>query len=1015
MSERENIPAAVSDQATADETRHRLGFLAAAGEVLASSLDVDQTLQDVARLAIRVLGDLCIVDVVEGGVLRRVATAHADTGKAALLEELRRLYPPSADSPQPTGRVLRSGEIELFETVTPAVVKAHTRDDNHRQIILAIGIRSYLSVPLIARGATLGVISFGITETDRTYGPADVALARDLARRAAIAIDNARLYQLAQEELSERRRVEGALRVSESRFRAIFEQSPLSTQILAPDGRTVRVNPAWQALWGSTMKDLGDYNILADPQLEAQGTAALLRCAFAGQPVHLPAIRYNPAEAIPGGSRDADPARWVSAFAYPVKNEAGAVAEVVLVHQDITGTRRSQEELRVSEERLRLALAAGHMNVWEWDLQTGMVQCSANAREFWGIAVGRIAEFTAVIHPDDRATVEQSVAAAIAGHEPYFAEYRIVRPDGELRWVQSRGQVDCDAEHRPMRILGITLDVTGLKSAQETTRLIADAGDMLGASLDYHATLQNLTRLLVPRLADWCAVDLLTESGTLERVAVSHPDPERLEIANEIFARFPPLQSDRHGAWQVIRTGQPEWAAEISDEMLELTAHDAEHAALLRQLRIRSAILVPLMARGATIGVLTLVHAESGRRYTEADVDLAMDLARRAAAAVDNARLYQQLRAEDRRKDEFLATLAHELRNPLAPIRTGLALLRVAPDAEAAERTRQVMERQLGHMVRLIDDLLDLSRVTRGTVQIDREPVDLRIVVGSAIEASRPLLDSEGVQLDVDLPHQPVVVEVDRTRMSQVLSNLLNNAAKFTPRGGRVELVVDDQDTGVQVRVSDTGIGIPQEMLGRIFDMFAQVGETASRSQSGLGIGLTLVRRLVELHGGTVRAESGGEGHGSTFVVALPRPQAWRERMDSPLQPLPDERPTSVRRVLVVDDNEDAAEMLAMLLSVYGHEVRTASGGAAALEIVETFRPHVAFLDIGMPGMSGYELGRRLRADSRFSGMRLVAVTGWGQDEDRRQSMESGFDHHLTKPVDPAEVQTLVVQYPDES
>ena len=993
----------------ADRRVDWLTFLARASQALTSSLDYEQTLQEVARIAVPMLGDLCIVDIFESGRLRRVATNHVLTAKIGLLEELRQRYPPSTESPQPAGRVARSGRPELLAAVTPDVVASHTQAPEHAALIRAIGLRSHLAVPLVARGATVGVLSLGITESDRQYGPEDVALAEDLAGRAAIAVDNARLYRLAQHEVEERRQAENDARISEQRVRAVLEQSPLSTQILAPSGRTIRVNRAWEELWGITLERLGDYNVLEDPQLEAKGIAALLRRAFAGEPVRLPAIRYDPNETIPDRSHHADPARWVRAVAYPVKDAAGTVLEVVLVHEDITEARRADEQLRISEERLRLALTAGRMNVWDWDLTTDVVECSENAREFWGRAIGRAADFLAAIHPDDLPSAHAATAHAVATGA-YRADYRLVQPGSHPRWVHSRGRVDRAADGRPLRMLGVTVDITELKDAEETTRLLADAGETLGASLDYHATLNDLARMVVPRLADWCAVDLLTEADTLERVVVHHPDPSRLALAHDLFARFPPRRSDPYGAWQVIRTQQPEWSEAITDDQLAGAARGPEHLAFLRALDLRSFISVPLMARGASIGVLTLVQAESGRRYEAADVVLAVDLARRAAAAVDNARLYQRLRAEDRRKDEFLATLSHELRNPLAPIRTGLTLLRATTDPDTIERTRQIMDRQLAHMVRLIDDLLDLSRVTRGTVSLNKERIDLWSIVGSALETSRPLLDAAGVQLAVRLPEVPVVLDVDRMRLSQVLSNLLNNAAKFTEAGGRVLVEAIEEDAAVVLRVHDTGVGIPREQLTQIFEMFAQVGDVRTRTQSGLGIGLTLVKRLVELHGGSVWAESAGPGQGSVFSVRVPRATADAAPGLPPTAF--DAGSRTARRVLVVDDNADAVEMLGAVLAADGHDVRTARSGPSALAIVEEFHPHVALLDIGMPGMSGYELARRLRAEPHLSGIILVAVTGWGQDEDRRRSKEAGLDHHLTKPVDPRVVQALIADSP---
>ncbi len=989
-----------------DSTLARLSFLASAGEALAASLDYNRTLQVVAELAIPTLGDLCLVDIVDGTRLTRVAGAHVNPAKADLLEILRSRYAPAMDSPQPAARVVREGRLELLTEVTSDALATHALDEEHAELIRAIGIRSHLAVPLIVRGVTIGVLSLGVTESDRRYGDDDVTLTEELARRAAVAIDHARLYQHAQEELAQRRNAEEALRLSEQRFRAIIEQSPLSTQLLAADGQTLQVNAAWEALWGLTLDDISDYNVLKDPQLEAGGIAAPLRRAFAGEAAHLPVIAYDPNITNPGVSKRSDATKTVRAFAYPIKDGAGAVREVVLVHEDVTVAARSEQQLRTSEERLQMALAAGRMNIWNWDLVTDAVTCSDNAKEFWGIDVGQAADFIAVVHPDDRDRLTEVARAAIAGEQAYVVEYRL-RAERLDRWVQSRGRVERSADGQPLRIMGVTVDITELKRAEQRTRLLADAGDTLGASLDYEVTIKGLAALVVPRFADWCAVDMLVDGERLERLVVAHGDPERVAMATDLFNRFPPRRSDHYGQWRVLQTGQPEWRETVEDEMLAAVAQGPEHLALLRGIGLRSFICVPLVARGAAVGVLTLAYAESGRTYRSSDVNLAMDLARRAATSVDNAKLYQQLMIEDRRKNEFLGTLAHELRNPLAPLRTGLSLLGMNVEREVSARTRAVMERQLSHMVRLIDDLLDLSRVTRGTVQLERERVSVRSVFEAAVEDSRPFVDAAGVRLEVHVDEPDPVLDADPTRMSQVLTNLLSNAAKFTDRGGQLRLDARRSGDHVLVRLSDTGVGIPPNMLTSIFDMFVQADSTRSSGQGGLGIGLTLVRRIVELHGGRVWADSEGVGRGSTFTIQLPC-AAPASTAKAPQTTIGQAGRAAPRRVLIVDDNADAAAMLCDVLALDGHEVRVAASGAEALQIVGTFRPDAAFLDIGMPGMSGYELARRLRELPQFAGVTLVAITGWGRDEDRRQSSEAGFDRHLTKPVDTDVVRRLV-------
>jgi signal transduction histidine kinase/ActR/RegA family two-component response regulator len=362
--------------------------------------------------------------------------------------------------------------------------------------------------------------------------------------------------------------------------------------------------------------------------------------------------------------------------------------------------------------------------------------------------------------------------------------------------------------------------------------------------------------------------------------------------------------------------------------------------------------------------------------------------------------LNDRLREQDRRKDEFLATLAHELRNPLAPLRNGLQLLRASSNPEHAAKVREMMERQLGHMVRLIDDLLDISRVTLGKVTLKRERVDFREVLHSALETTRPLIESGAHELAVGLPQDPLPLDIDPTRVAQVIANLVNNAAKYTPSGGRIELMAQSEDGMLVVRVSDTGIGIPSEMLPRVFDIFTQVGRSVDQSQGGLGIGLTLVRRLVEMHGGSVEAQSPGVGLGSTFIVRLPLAASGGEPMAN--QPLRHTPHSKLRlRVLVVDDNVDAAESLAMLLDLDGHETRIAHDGESALDVAVECPPDAAFIDIGLPGLNGYEVAQRLRADRNMQeSLLLVALTGWGSDEDRRRAQAAGFDLHLVKPVD---------------
>lgn len=367
----------------------------------------------------------------------------------------------------------------------------------------------------------------------------------------------------------------------------------------------------------------------------------------------------------------------------------------------------------------------------------------------------------------------------------------------------------------------------------------------------------------------------------------------------------------------------------------------------------------------------------------------------------------QALRDAARRKDEFLATLAHELRNPLAPIRNGLELLKLnGTDEKLANNAREIMERQVNQLMRLVDDLLDVSRISRGTIELRREHVELADIIASAVETSRPLIDSAGHSLAVTLPKKPLVLDVDPTRMAQVFSNLLNNSAKYTQPAGRIDIEVQEREHSVVIVVRDNGMGISCEELAHVFDMFRQADRSLERAQGGLGIGLTLVRRLVELHGGKIDAQSEGLGKGSEFVVQLPLAGDVHQ-----LQAVKTTRPggLSKQRILVVDDNEDSAATLSTLLRLNANDVRTACDGLEAIEIASKFLPEIILMDVGMPNLNGYEATRRIRETEWGKDAFIVALSGWGQIEDMQRSTEAGCSAHLTKPVDFAELEQLLI------
>ncbi len=705
------------------------------------------------------------------------------------------------------------------------------------------------------------------------------------------------------------------------------------------------------------------------------------------------------------------PHAWVGVLGRGIYDASDQVVGMYGIVQNITVRKALEESLRSSEERLRLALDAGRMGVWDWNIRTGDLKWSDSLEPLHGLAPGTFGgtmeHFQELIHPDDREMVSTAIRQALESCGEYYIELRNRRPNGGIHWIASSGKVFHGDDGLPLRMVGIGLDVTQRKRTEQTARFLADASASLAVMVDFNSTLQKISSLAVPSFADWATVDVAEVDGSLRRVSVSHIDPAKIQLAHEIHRRFPPDPEAPQGIWNILRTGKSEMVQEITDDLLVRSAKDPEQLHILREWGLKSYIGVPLRVRGKTLGVITFISSESAHSYDHSDLAVAEDLVSRAAIAIENSQLYRELRDADQRKDEFLATLAHELRNPLAPIRNGLQVMRLSsPEDDAMAETRAMMERQLNQMIRLVDDLLDVSRISSDKLDLKKNRIELLTAVQSALETSRPLIEQAGHSITVTLPPKPVYLDADLTRLAQVFSNLLTNSAKYTPPGGHIWLTTKVSDDEVSVRVRDNGLGIPAESLPTLFQMFSQVDRNIERSQGGLGIGLSLVKRLVEMHGGTVEAHSDGPGRGSEFTVRLPVPDTI-----SPTATVQGEMPQSVgvrRRILVVDDNQDSALSLEMLLQIMGNDTRTAHDGLAAVAAAQEFLPDMILLDIGLPKIDGYEACRRIREQPWSCGMEIIALTGWGQEEDHRRSKEAGFDHHLIKPIQPAVLQKLL-------
>jgi signal transduction histidine kinase/ActR/RegA family two-component response regulator len=538
-------------------------------------------------------------------------------------------------------------------------------------------------------------------------------------------------------------------------------------------------------------------------------------------------------------------------------------------------------------------------------------------------------------------------------------------------------------------------------ASQRRAEFLANAGNILMSSLDYRATLASVAKAAVPSVADWCIVELVC---TPEPFAV-HADPSKVATVLELREYRRVMTGASTDIDAVLKSGKPMCLREVTRAMLEQRAPDPHYQRLADEVGVASVMIIPIAARGRVLGVILLVSASPTRLYDDEDLAMAEELARVSGLAVDNALLYTKARDADLRKDEFLAMLGHELRNPIAPIRAALDLMSLQ-DSSAFERERAVMERQVEHLVGLVDDLLDVSRITRGKIELRKVHVDIARVIASAVEMASPALEQRAHQLAV-VRGSGLSVLADPARMSQVIANLLTNAAKFTEPRGRIELSAAREGDTVVIRVKDSGIGIAKDMLPRIFDPFFQSANARERSQGGLGLGLAIVASLVNLHGGTVTAHSEGIGMGSEFVIRLPLATgvaANEPRVAAASNT--ESMATDSLRVLIVDDNDDAASAIASVLRWLGCTVQVAHDGPSALALLPGAEPDLAILDIGLPVMDGYELGRQLRALG--VGAYLVAVTGYGQEADRKRALEAGFEDHIVKPVGLPKLRELV-------
>lgn len=833
-------------------------------------------------------------------------------------------------------------------TVAIANVRAHalTSDDTTLKTSHEVETRAILVVPLFKAGR-LRTIVYLNQRPERQWSEEEISLMEEVAERTR--------------ELIERARAEEALRHSEGRWRGLFESMAEGFFVAEAirdasghmvDFRFLEANPAFERLTGvPIVSALGQPVTKAIPGVQRELIDTYAQVVDTGVPaefeVFVPALND----------------RWYEARARSV-----AADQFSVLFLEITERKQVQLELARSAQRYRTLFESIDEGFCILEV---LLDAAGQAHDYRFLEVNPAFERQSGLVDASGRTIRELVPH-IDGE--YIATYAHVAETGESIRFESHAKAmrrwfDAFAfrigEPQQRRVALLFTDITERRLVQQ-------------AIAERERELSEAQRLAGIGSWFWDVAEDRTDAS-----------PELLRIFGfEAGKRLPGFAEQRGTLYE-----EPDWER-LHVAVQEALATGGSYSVDLKALCGSRSIWV--IARGTAVS-----DAEGhviGLRGTIQDI-------------TERKHIEEALREADVRKDEFLATLAHELRNPLAPLRNGLAILRSAEShTAAAVRARELMDRQLSHLVRLVDDLLDVSRVSQGKVLLQKSVTSLQGVVDLALETCRPLMEAAGHHLEVQLPHEPVLLDVDATRIAQVLSNLLNNAAKYTPTGGRIMLSVLRLGTSrLQVRVTDNGIGIPADMLDKVFDLFTQVGGALDRAQGGLGIGLSLARRLVELHGGIMRASSSGLQQGSTFEFELPVLEQRQEpaTMERDRGEVP--RPVPSMRVLVVDDNQDAAETLSMWLEIEGHQVEMAHTGARALEAAARSKPQIIFLDIGLPDLNGYQVAEQLRANPELKGAWLVALTGWGSERDQQKARAAGIDVHLTKPVSVEDLAKAVV------
>jgi PAS domain S-box-containing protein len=920
-----------------------------------------------------------------------------------------------------------------------ADVAAWPAVDERRALYDAEGVQSFLVMPLHIHGETAGTISCYYRTPRTVISDVEMETAAAFSEIASIALSNERFDQLAEVardvagrldlEAVVQRITDAATQLTGAQFGAFFynmiradgEAYTLYTISGVPRSHFEKFPmPRNTAVFAPTFAGSGivrSANIMKDPRYGRNAP-------YNGMPAgHLPVVSYL---AVPVVSHTGDVLGGLF-FGHPTEGVFGETEEKVAValagHAAVAidnvrlyeRLERDRAALRKDESRYRaLVLATPTRQAIALTNPNGAVEQPSAS---WSEITGQTAEemlgngWLHAVHPDHRERVRGAWETALAARSALELQYLLRQKDGSYRWFANKSVPVFGDDGAVEEWIGAATDIHEQHVAQEGIRFLARANELFASSLDYRETLRNLTFLAVPRIADWCAVDMPDGSGTAtrDRVAVAHVDPAKLALAEEFARKYPP-DPENDPIYRVMRTGEPELVEDIPDQLLESAARNAEHLQMMRELGLMSYMIVPLLSRGNVIGTITFVASE--RRFTHQDLSHAQELAYRASVAIENARLYSAAQDANRAKDEFLATLSHELRTPMTAVLGWSRMLKLGLSDAEAEVAIDAIEKSASAQAQLIEDVLDVSRIMSGKLTFEPRVVDVGTIARAAMTTVHPAAVAKAIEMLTSIPPVLPSVSGDEGRLQQIIWNLLANAIKFTPRGGTVTLRVVHRGSLVVLTIEDTGEGIDRKFLPYVFEPFRQADNSTTRPHAGLGLGLAIVRSLVEMHGGRIGAESEGKGRGARFTVELPVMEAAPVLVGKTSIEQSVLRQASITlpalqdlTVLVIDDQEYTRDIVAAILRRTRAEVHTAASVREALQLFLKIEPDVVVCDIAMPGEDGYVFLREVRRrPDAFRTTPILALTAFGRPEDRLQALNAGFDAYLKKPVDPAEL-----------